>query len=383
MKKILFSMLTSLMILLMFGIAVFVVFAGPSGITQPTTASQLPEADDGLQLNETSLNSFNPDEVSYEISQPEYAWIDVSSESDEQIAPSDFEDNVGSAAIDIGFYFPFFDQIYNQVHVSDNGYIYFDGDEASGGNVPQNIPSSIDPIHNLIAPIGADLFRNADDSVVYIARQTEPEQRLIIQFAQVYWCCNLEDVVDFQIVLYPDGRILTQYKTIGGDSTAKRYLTAGIENSDGSRGHNLYSGFLAETDMLVDEAAMLYDPGDSILGQIQFMPETIIVEGNGGETLTLTADLLNLSGVDVTFALTHTLQINEASATSATDSDGWTFATVAEPTSLGNGESGPLAIEITIPADAAPSDIAVLSFEAMSDAVESSPQTIMTIQAVE
>ncbi len=403
MKKIFLSILT-LVVLIVFGGMVFVVIARPAGLAQSTEGPVVSvDHSAALQPAQAPPFIFDPEAVSYEISEPDYGWLDISTGSDEQIIPADFEDDLGSAAIDMGFYFPFFGQIYGQVRLSDNGYLYFDGDETTGGNTPQTVPSEVDLVHNLIASFGANLFRNPGDSAVYIARQTEPERRLVVQFENAYWCCNLETPNDFQVVLYPDGRILSQYQSIKNDNPPHAYLTVGIENEGGTRGHHVYTGFLDETDTLHDQLAILYDPGETILGRLLFIPEAGVVQTEPGQTVTFTADLLNLSGVDSHFTITRTMQVNgadvpllpvnsadaeektdesragddsggtggtgEAEATDEPAQPTWSINILAEPGQVNNTYANPLEVEIFIPETATVGDVAVITFRALPEAV--------------
>lgn len=355
MKKTLLSTITSLFVLVAFSFLVFLIFSRPAGLAQVETGAPPP--------------AFEAAAVTYEVTRPDYDWIDISGAYDEQIVAADFEDNLGSRAFELGFYFPFFDNVYAELRYSDNGYVYFGGDETTGANTPQRLPSSVDGVHNLIAPLGADLFRNPGDSTVYLARQESPERRFVIQFEHAYWCCSLENPLDFQIVLYPDGRILTQYRSIRG--TAQNYVSAGLENADGSHGQAVYSGFLGQTDQLGDETAFLYDPGDSILGRLRFIPDRVETTGPAGQIVTLSADLLNLSGVETDFSLSHTLQLNAEAGDTA-----WQVETVTEPGSLGNGEFGPLTVAVAIPATAAAGDTATFVFTAAPAAREDLAATV-------
>ncbi|MBN1994205.1 MAG: hypothetical protein JW953_16025 [Anaerolineae bacterium] len=387
MKKVFLSSLT-LTTLVLFGLVAFIVIARP-GLGQSNNLAAV--ADVSQPVVAVSFD-FDPQLVDYQVSQPDYAWIDLSDSSDEQIKPADFEDNVGSAAIDLGFYFPFFDHVYRQVRVSDNGYLYFGGEQTDGGSTPQAVPSQEDLIHNLIAPLGADLFRNPADSVVYIARQTEPDRRLVVQFENAYWCCNLEAANNFQVILYPDGRILTQYQSVQSQDPAHAYVTVGLENEDGSRGQSFYTGLLNKTDVFKSELAVLYNPGDTVLGRLLFMPETGHAQAAPGQSATFNTDLLNLSGVDSTFTITHTLQVNgvdvplhpvaaeesqEADAPDeSTGPEGtaeppatWGIKTLTEPGQVNHTEAGPLAVEIIIPQTAQAGDVAVITFRALPDAI--------------
>jgi hypothetical protein len=383
MKKFFLS-ISTLATLIIFGGLVFTIISRPTAPAPNTAAPAISASSVPASAPaQTSPFNFDPTAINYEVSHPNYEWIDISTSSDEQIIAADFEDNVGSAAIDIGFYFPFFNNIYSQVRLSDNGYIYFDGDETTGRNTPQTIPADIDLVHNLIAPFGADLFRNAGDSIVYIARQSEPERRLVVQFKNAYWCCNLENPNDFQVILYPDGRILTQYESIKNENPPHAYLTVGIENEDGSQGHHFFTGFLDETDTLHDQVAILYDPGDTLLGRLLFIPETDEVQGAPGQTVTLNTDLLNLSGVDSHFTITQTLQVNgvdvpvqpvDSGETDETDDSEqadstWRMDILAEPGQVNHTEAKPLKVEIIIPETATVDDTAVITFRALPEAI--------------
>jgi hypothetical protein len=378
-KKIIRSIALLSIVVIASAVAVIVVINGPGGLAQgdggfsaSAGASSIPD------VARQSLFIFTPEEVVYEVSQPTYSWIDISASSDEQIAEGDPADNLGSAAIEIGFYFPFFEEIYRQVRVSDNGYLYFGGDETHGANAPQAVPSDVDLIHNLIAPFGADLFRYPGDSVVYIARQTDPERRLVLQFEKAYWCCNLEAANDFQVVLYPDGRILTQYQSIG-QSVPHAYLTAGIENKDGTRGYNFYTGFLDEAPMLQGQQAVLYGPGDTLLGRMLFIPEAVTVQGTPTETATLSADLLNLSGTDSYFTITHTLRVNGLEILAdpgQPEEPAWRFNILTEPGLVSNTDFAPLTVEVTVPETAALDDTAIITFQALPDTVQGFTPTV-------
>ncbi len=369
MKKVFLSLI-SLTILIIFGFIVVGVVANPV-IPAQNTGSLTISADvvEPIQVP----FEFVPEAVSYDVSQPDYEWLEVSDSKDEQLSDNELVDNVGSAEIDIGFYFPFFAGIYHQMRLSDNGYIYFGGAAADGGNTPQAIPTDVDLIHNFIAPFGADLFRYPDDSVVYVARQTEPERRLVLQFQNAYWCCNLESPNDFQIVLYPDGRILTQYKSIQSENPPHAYLTVGLENEDGTRGYEFYTGLLDETNVLHDQLAILYDPGDTVLGRILFMPQMVTAQGTPSQTVTLNADLLNLSGSDSNFTITHTMQITpvpvEDENSEETENPSWHFDVLSEPERVSHTQAKPLTVAVTIPGHAAKGDTATITVHALPEAV--------------
>ena len=103
-----------------------------------------------------------------------YEWIEISGSG----APIDlWGDNAGSDPVNIGFNFPFFDNVYDSFRVSTNGYIYFDGSADDGNQIPNLIDGEYGPTsppENFIAPFGADLFMHPRVSQVYVERQVNP-----------------------------------------------------------------------------------------------------------------------------------------------------------------------------------------------------------------
>ena len=128
MKKAFLSTI-SLAVLIVFGFIVVGVVAN-SVVTVQNTGSLATSAHVAGPIQVPF--EFVPAAVSYDISQPDYEWLEVSDSNDEQLSDNELVDNVGSAEIDIGFYFPFFAGIYRQVPLACAGRGQFQADFAVG-----------------------------------------------------------------------------------------------------------------------------------------------------------------------------------------------------------------------------------------------------------
>ncbi|MDY7076391.1 MAG: hypothetical protein SXV54_05645, partial [Chloroflexota bacterium] len=235
-----------------------------------------------------------------------YDWVEISDDYDEAVTLGG--DNAGSAEIAIGFYFPFYDNVYRTLRASTNGYIYFGGTGADGGPTPIFIGSSSDP-NNFIAPFGADLYMYPNVSQIYVSRQFT---RTVIEFVDVQWCCGLNDPHTFEIILYRDGRILTQYRQIRYSTNPNERVVAGIENNDGSDGAAYYQNWFQEDTSLGDGLAVLYDPADSIFGHLVLDPPAQIWWDDPGRTGNFDVNLFNLTGITDTFNITYSISISSS-----------------------------------------------------------------------
>lgn len=299
-----------------------------------------------------------------------YEWIEISGPGARIGLQGD---DAGSDPVDIGFNFPFFDNVYQSFRVSTNGYIYFDGSADDGRQTPNLIDGEYGPTtppNNFIAPFGADLFMHPQVSRVYVERQTNP-RRTVIQFLDMQWCCGLNDSHTFEIVLYPDGRILTQYRQIRYLSNRNNYVVAGIENATGDDGAAYYEDFFGENTALDNRLAVLYDPGDSIFGRVILNPPDQPWWADPGESGQIETELINMTGITDYFELTYTLRISSSVVPTPTL---WPIAvppyadasddTIQLPLTIPNLEDAAIPISVTIPVTAAWSDLATICLTA-------------------
>ncbi len=300
-----------------------------------------------------------------------YEWVEISG-SGARIGLQG--DDAGSDPVDIGFNFPFFDNVYQSFRVSTNGYIYFDGSADDGRQTPNLINGEYGPTtppNNFIAPFGADLFMHPQVSRVYVEHQTNP-RRTVIQFLDMQWCCGLNDSHTFEIVLYPDGRILTQYRQIRYLSNRNNYVVAGIENAAGDDGAAYYESFFGENTALDNRLAVLYDPGVSIFGRVILNPPTQPWWADPGESGQMTAELINMTGITDYFELTYTLRVSSSVVPTPTlwpiavppyadtQMSGTIILPPPTPVSIINLSDTDIPIYVTIPITAAWSDLATI-----------------------
>lgn len=167
--------------------------------------------------------------------------------------------------VSLPFPFIFYGQYYDTAYISTNGYLNFLEPNSSFINV--SIP---DP-----APPNAAIYVMWDDLVVDPAssvRTMEIETlqdgpAFVIEWRNIAFLADLNQRVDFEAILYPDGRILTQYRNIAesGLETGSS-ATVGIENETGTIAFEYAFGGSAISDNL----AVLYNlvPGAYVEGYI-------------------------------------------------------------------------------------------------------------------
>ncbi len=291
--------------------ALFSLFAMlQAGPAQAAPASSPPARPAGRALQQitpvyTVTDSLNDDVA--------YNWIEIRGNGG-QAAPGLASILDGSDPIDIGFYFPFYENVYSQVRASANGYLYFDNTGSYGANTPNQIGPG-DP-DNVIAALGAFLYLPQEEGIgnVYFRRDTLPERRFIVEYVNAQWFGGLNEPHTFQVILYPDGRIKVQYRQVRFLTNAHEYVVAGIEDSVGGNGVEYASGFFDQDPTIQNDLAVLYDPGNSIFGHLFVLPPAQSAWEDPGETLDFELTLVNLTGVTSTFNVTYSLAISSSAA---------------------------------------------------------------------
>ena len=163
---------------------------------------------------------------SSEINGPAFEWVEISGVGTRVTLSED-----GSQSVSLPWPFPFYGQEKTQVVISANGYLTFG---TTGGDYTNDpIPSSWTP-NDLLAVWWDDLSPQRGDGVYYY--HDPVADRFVVQWTNVpRWPGR--GSYTFQVVLYPDGRIVYQYLDMAfGDPTDESSATIGIENADGSDG---------------------------------------------------------------------------------------------------------------------------------------------------
>ena len=172
---------------------------------------------------------------------PSFDWIEISSTG----APLALGDD-DSAVVDLPWAFPFYGSSYTSVTVSSNGYLTFGSDGTDFSNDP--IPSTTLP-NAFIAPFWDDLNPSTDGEVYALYDSTA--DRFVVEWSGVPHYGSTAPYT-FEVILYPDGRILFQYLDMQGDLTS---ATVGIENPEGTDGLPVvYNAAYVENQLAVEIA---------------------------------------------------------------------------------------------------------------------------------
>ena len=159
----------------------------------------------------------------------EFAWIDASVGA---FAGVVFDDS--GVVIPIGFEFPFYGELHDQITVSSNGYLTFGTSGTTYANSP--IPSSVQP-NDLIAAYWDDLNPSTAGQVYYLLEGQAPNRTLTVAWLGVAYFGSA-DTVTFEVTLHEGtGDIVLQYLDVGAGAAAYgASATVGIEDAAGVMG---------------------------------------------------------------------------------------------------------------------------------------------------
>jgi N-acetylneuraminic acid mutarotase len=140
------------------------------------------------------------------------------------------DDNFTNVTLPFGF--TFYGQNYTTAAVCTNGFVTF-----LGGTCPftnGGIPSTGTP-NAAIYPYWDDMFIDASSSMWTKTIGTAPNRQFLIEWRNARYFGDTTRRVDFEVVLYENGRILTQYRNIADDGRERgNSATLGIENAAGN-----------------------------------------------------------------------------------------------------------------------------------------------------
>ncbi len=209
---------------------------------------------------------------------PVYDWVDISDVGTEINFTGD---DVMSSSVSIGFDFPFYESTYSSVQVCSNGFLSFDGSGASQWtNI--SIPTTDNP-NNFIAPFYDDLSPQNSGNTYYY--HDSALGRFIVSFEMVpHYGSTYPGTYSFQAILYENGTIIFQYDYLQGTITS---ATIGIENANGTDGL-----LIAFNESYAEEGlAIKISTG---LSWLEVSPESGLVEQDGSQTISLTANAEDL-----------------------------------------------------------------------------------------
>ncbi|MBK6990182.1 MAG: hypothetical protein IPH33_19135 [Bacteroidetes bacterium] len=148
-------------------------------------------------------------------------------------------DDTYSAAIPIGFSFPFYGANYTDVHISTNGFISFDAGSGAGCCSGQLIPNATTP-NNVIAACWTDLNTGAGGTIDYF-NLTSPN-RFVVNYNGVSHYAGTPQVTS-QIVIFEDGTVQIHNTSINAQGT----MTQGIEDATGANASAVAGGNASTT----------------------------------------------------------------------------------------------------------------------------------------
>jgi hypothetical protein len=232
---------------------------------------------------------------------PVFNWVDISSVG----TTVTLGDDDSTAAIQLGFDFPYYDSTYHSVNIGSNGILTFSGGSTSLSNVA--IPTSGAP-NNMIAMWWDDLDPAEAGNIYYY--QDAANSRFIVSFVGIrnYQYPSGTGSLTFQVILSSNGLITLQYQTMdpGDDSDGLAGSTVGIENLDGTDGlqvvYNatyMHDGLAIEFPgaaprwLSVEPAAGSVDPMSSDTVDVLFDATELEDAEYTGQLLVTTNDLIN------------------------------------------------------------------------------------------
>ncbi len=318
-----------------------------------------------------------------------FQWVEINSSADDtwDLGGDFAEDKDLSPSFDIGFIFPFYDNLYTNFRISEKGFLLFDeaGVDVGDGGLPATIPDgslgSDDGANNFIAPFAGDLFGYPNISNVYVRRDTSP-RRTIIEFENVVWCCGQNNPRTFQVILYPDGSIDMQYLTVTGFPTVLdtgQVVRVGLEDLTGGAGDVYTQGRFSPTDATFwqDNLALRYERSLSE-ATVLFLPDSRTVWDDPDHLITLNPQLYFLAdpGTSSDFdIITSSLVVSSTLPVSDWNSN---ITLPPQVTDLSGTFSETIQLDLTIPAGAGLNDVATATFVAQSTSLPVSGTFVVT-----
>lgn len=157
---------------------------------------------------------------------PTYDWVDISGVGTPVPFPFSYVDDGTVGPLPLGFDFPFYGNVFDELYVSSNGWMSFtNGALRTYTNRP--LPSALaDAPENLLAPWWDDMVY--DESNGNTAFYYNDGSRFIVQMYVRRLGGFTPPFYQFQVILYPTGDIVFQYEGLGTNLISS---TIGIQNA--------------------------------------------------------------------------------------------------------------------------------------------------------
>ncbi|HEX6853534.1 MAG TPA: S8 family serine peptidase [Candidatus Polarisedimenticolaceae bacterium] len=183
---------------------------------------------------------------------PTFDWVDITGVGT-PITELNADDEVVQG-IPIGFNFPFYGNAFSTLMVSSNGWISFDYTGTSSLLTNAALPST-SGANSMIAGFWDDLSFSATHGSGR-AYYHNDGSRFILSFVNVpHYSSPSTGLYTFQFILYPNGRIVTQYLTVSGTTLASQ--TIGIQNAAENDGLTVvYNSAYVHNDLAIEFKAL-------------------------------------------------------------------------------------------------------------------------------
>ena len=196
--------------------------------------------------DQPSDRSGGPDPYGYiwvdsnEASGPQYSWRDISTIGTEVTFT---HNDIGTELMPIGFDFIFYGDLYSEFRINPNGWVGFGSDNEEWNNLSLPHPDSPRPA---LIPFWDDLDPLQGGNVYYYS---SPDS-LVVWFDDViHFPGNYNGTYDFQVIIYENGTMLYQYRTMDGTIDS---ATIGLQNEDGNTAlQMMYNGNFVEDEYAV------------------------------------------------------------------------------------------------------------------------------------
>ncbi|TFF63406.1 MAG: hypothetical protein EU521_01880, partial [Promethearchaeota archaeon] len=169
-------------------------------------------------------------------------WFEISttginmsiSDEDDDYEVIDFESE--------GWNFTFYEKEYSKLFVTSNGWMSFSNISLTNYHINE-IPDTDIKNKDSIAIFGTDINLNAGGDVFYLFNNLSPTKYLVVEYHQPVTYEEEELIGDFEVILFENGSIIFQYKTISNIS----YLPTpriGLDHGD-LLNYNKYTNFIS------------------------------------------------------------------------------------------------------------------------------------------
>ncbi|MCG8579166.1 MAG: T9SS type A sorting domain-containing protein, partial [Bacteroidales bacterium] len=233
----------------------------------------------------------------YAFGKADYNWIDISETGTSLKEHFDYDIYFTPVELE-HFTFNWYGEEFSEINLSKSGFLTFDMDaSASLGRSPYNyLPYTWNGVSLLSAFWGWNMVVTWDDADLLIHQS---EEHVIIQWERINSRAQLRQDFTFQMILYPDGRVKYQYKSLDRNQAYFPH-TIGFQNQGGEYGVMMIDDTTVDPANHNETAYMItpplmgkLQPGESTTVDIQYTARDMAVGDYTGHVNVATNDVNN------------------------------------------------------------------------------------------